>query len=331
MKRVLVSLYVFQLAAIFVFSQHDTLSRNKNFESYKDNLGIYIYGISKINNFDISAKDYSTSLNYSPNENFNIGLGFSYKWLGTSLAFNFGFINNDEALHGNTTSFDSQIDIFLKKFYINTNLQAYKGFYWNNPDEFIKNWNIDDSTVIRPDIQTFTFGTTGIYVFNHNNFSFKAAYENSERQLNSSGSWLAGLKISLYDITADSSLIPKSVQKHYASAVNIGEISTINFGASGGYTYSFILKDYYYINMAIMLGMQLQTITLYDFQESESLTDSKVSTNVMFRMGIGCNKPNYYYGIALSADSFIIRNPNDTEFSYSYGKFRIFYGRRFKI
>ncbi len=313
------------------FGQKDTIQTKNNFVSYKEKLGVYIYGISKINNFELEAKDYNSSLRYGPNENFNIGLGFNYKWLGTSIAFNFGFINNDKDIYGDSKSFDSQIDIFTRKYYINTNLQAYQGYYWENPDDFIKTWSISDSALVRPDIRTFNIGSSGIYIFNNQNFSFKAVYQNTERQINSAGSWLVGAKISLFEMDSDSSIIPKSIQKHYETSVNIRGISAINLGGSFGYTYTFIVKEYIYVNMALMLGLNLQAVSMRDFSENTTDSDAQISSNVLLRMGVGCNKPRYFYGLSLSTDSYLIKNPNDTQFSYSYGKFRIFYGRRFTI
>lgn len=311
----------------------DSLQQATNRVSYSDKLGIYLYGITKYSNFQFkeAGQRNDSVLRYSPNGNFNLGAGFSYKWLGIGVAFNLGFINNDDELKGETNSLDLQVDLFSNRLFFNGNLQYYKGYYWNNPQVYYPDWNINDSLLVRPDISTVTLGVKGIYIFNHDRFSFKAAYQYSERQLKSAGSMLLGARFSLYGIDADSSFIPTHLHEFYSNSTDIVGISSLSLGASFGYTYTFILGKYVFINALLMTGINSQFISTQDINDEELESGAKLSTNLTFRMAVGINKPKVYYGMSFFADSFLIRNPNETELSYSYGKFRIYYGRRFNI
>jgi hypothetical protein len=66
------------------------------FVSYQDKHGLYGYGINKYNTFSFVDLETNRELQYSPNGQFNLGLGFTYKWLGLGVAFSPGFINNDD-------------------------------------------------------------------------------------------------------------------------------------------------------------------------------------------------------------------------------------------
>lgn len=310
----------------------DSVLPNPYICSYSEKLGIYAYGISKFSNFEIATDEIKKKPDFVPNENFNLGAGVNYKWLGLSLAFNFGFINEpDKKLKGETKSLDLQFDTYLPKYVISGNFQVYKGFYWSNPDEFYKNWNTSDSLVILPELTTINLGAHAFYVFNNERFSLKAAYQSTERQVKSAGSFVTGVKTSIYGILNDSSLLPPQLIALYPNVKDISGISVINLGGSFGYSYTYILKEYYYFNLTLMLGLNLQTAYFFD-PSGDFLTDEhSISTNGTFRFAAGCNKEKYYYGISLFSDSYQIKNSENSEFTYSYGKFRIFYGRRFDL
>jgi hypothetical protein len=316
-----------------VFSQSatDSIIDKSNIESFSDKLSIYSYGISKFNNFEISANGNQHKVRYNPNENLNLGLGFNYKWLGVGLSYDFGFLNSDQDLYGESKSLDLQMDVFSKQVLYSGNFQYYQGYYWQNPDEFMHNWNASDSVQIRSDIKTVTFGLNGTYVFNNDKFSFKAAFQNTERQLSSAGSWLLSGKLSVYSISADSSLVPFDVQELYPNAKDIKGLSVINLGSAGGYTYTYVLGDYFYFNAALMMGLNLQMVSRINLSNENIGGETKISSNAQFRLAIGCNKPKVFYGFSATFDSYSIRNSEESYFNYNYGRIRFFYGRRFNV
>ena len=302
-------------------------------ESYKGQLGLYVYGISKFSNFQLkeNGQKNDSTLKYHPNNNFNLGLGFSYKWLGLGIAFNLPFINNDNSLKGKTSSLDLQLDLYSRRLFMNGNLQVYQGYYWSNPETFYSDWDTEDSLVVRPDVTTVTLGFNGVYIFNHEKFSFKAAYQFTERQVKSAGSMLLGFRFSLYAIGADSALVPAELHPFYPNSTEIGSLSSISLGAAFGYTHTFIVGKYFFVNGLFMFGLNNQVIAANDIAGEQISSAAKISTNVTFRTSIGFNKPKSYYGMAFNVDSFLLRDANSTELSYSFGKFRIYYGRRFSV
>lgn len=302
-----------------------------NIETYVNKLNVQFYGISKFNNFEISSGTHNNDIRFNPNENLNLGLGFNYKLLGFGAAINFGFLNNDQERFGATKSLDMQMDIFTRKILYSANLQYYQGYYWQNPDDFFHNWSVKDSMLIRPDIKTLTLGINGIYIFNSSNFSFKAAFQNTERQLASAGSWLLAGKLSVYGIAADSSLVPYGLKELYPSVKEIKGLSAINMGGAGGYAYTYVPGEYFYFNATLLAGFNLQSVSRINLAGENIGGKCRISSNAQFRIAIGCNKPKYYYGFSVTADSYSIKNASETDFKYNYGRIRFFYGRRFNL
>ncbi len=320
------------LMVISLFSYSQENDSTSNFVSYSDKFGLYTYGITKFSKFEITDTLYKNELKYENNGNFNIGLGFNYKWMGVALAFNLKFLNgSDVDLYGKTKSIDIQIEALTKKYLLSGYLQAYKGYFWSNPDSFYPSWNKRDSIVTMPDLVTVNLSLNGIYVFNYDQFSFKSVTTCTERQLTSAGSWIAGLKTSIYGISGDSTLVPELLSGYYPNASAISGVSSVSMGGAFGYTYTYIFKEFYYLNFTAMLGLNLQGVSIKDRYGVNINSESSISTNGLMRLGFGCNKDEVFYGAILNADSFLIKEPQGSKIDYSYGKFRIFYGRRFNF
>lgn len=334
LKKGIINLVVLSCILLFffenIFSQETDSGRS--YISYGNKLGVYLYGISKFSGFEIKGTNIKQSIEYSPNSNFNLGAGFNYKWIGLGLAFNFGFINNsDKKLYGDTKSLDIQFEGFLKEYIISGNFQVYKSYYWKNPNDFFSGWNTNDSLVVKPNITTINLGVNVIHVFNHESFSLKSAYMGTERQLCSAGSWLMGGKASLYAVADDSTLVPEIIMDYYPNASEIASLAAINIGGAFGYSYTFVFKEYFFVNMTVMLGLNIQHVGANEASGSSLGSDAKLGSNAYLRFAIGGNKDERYYGMSLNVESYLIKNPNETQFSYDYGKFKIYYGRRFNI
>ena len=113
MKNFFLLILFFANTSIHVSGRdNDTVPRfdTSYYVSLRDKLTLYVYGISKFSEFNLSNTETGQDLSYKPNTRFNLGLGFNYKWLGLSTTFNFRFINSDDEIYGETSIFDIQAD-----------------------------------------------------------------------------------------------------------------------------------------------------------------------------------------------------------------------------
>lgn len=304
---------------------------NTYYNDLRDKFSVYTYGIIKLNSIEFKNPSSDTIVRYKPNEKFNLGLGFNYKWAGLSAAFNLKFINNDDELHGKTQCFDLQSDFFSRKFLTSVNLQTYKGFFWENINRFDTTWNVRDSVPLRPDIITVGFGVNSIYAFNFEKFSLKAPYVHTEWQKRSAGSWLVGGHLSTYSLTSESLIIPLFLRSAFPVYNRTMNIVTSSIGGSAGYSYTFVFFEEYYINALLMVGISLQSYRFYGPSNRLVSDDVKASTKSSFRLSMGFNNDKCYYGISLISESFPLKNSFQSTFVYNYGRLRLYYGRRFNL
>ena len=298
--------------------------------SYRDKLQVSLIGVVKFNSFELNENEKpAENIEFSSNENFNIGLGCNYKWLGFNLAFNLPAINSDDTLYGKTTGTDIQIDIYTNKWFFNATAVYYKGFYWRNPDMYYQGWNVEDSVVPRPDISSVLVSVSGVRSSYNNKLSLRSVFVGNEAQLRSAGSFLAGWQLSMYGMTSDSALIPDEMLSLYPNIGRTQSLASLTLGLSFGYMYTHVFKSRIFANIALMPGINTQVVTTREYGNDESYVKPGLSTKIHFRVGFGYQTELYYTGFMVMGDSYNLKTDFDTHYRYSYGKIKIYYGIRF--
>ncbi|MFY0626932.1 MAG: DUF4421 family protein [Reichenbachiella sp.] len=303
--------------------------RLTRFHDFTELLSLKLFGVRKSNmiaHYDGQSKK---SIEYQPNESFNIGLGFTYHWLGLDVAFSLPFINNDDDVFGETSRFDFQSNIYMENFVVDLNIQSYKGFYNANPQVPFPGYSVDDlGYPIRPDIQTNNIGISAFYIFNHHKFSYRSVFTFNERQLKSAGSFLAGAYAGVFHMDADYPLIEEGAEG-FDTSVDFRDVSHLSFGLSAGYAHTFILWKHLYISMTIAIGFGPQTQRRDETPELPEYNENDAGAFVVTRLGLGHNGETYFYGIS-AVNSFAgAQDENVSALQRQVGNFKIFVGHRF--
>ncbi|MBN3036805.1 MAG: DUF4421 family protein [Bacteroidales bacterium] len=295
---------------------------------------VRVYGVQKYNTFSLYDDSVRQSIDYSPNGNFNIGLGVNYKWIGVWAAFSFPFINGDDDIYGKTERFDFQTNIFTRRFLLDGYIQYYKGFYISNPEIHIGGWEEGMAYPQRSDIATGTLGINGIYIFNHHRYSARAAFIQNEIQRRNAGSFLLGGLVSLFATAADSAYLPLETALRFKKENNITSASVGNFGLLFGYTYTFIIWKKFNVSLTLMPSISVQRFSYETGVPGITGEGSSLSGGSMFRMALVYNSEKSYTGLtAISANYTMNREvqEHNDELSYSLGSVRIFYGRKMNL
>ena len=304
-------------------------TRSKYYDDYSNMLGLFLYAKQKYTSLAIYDKNLNKSIEYTPNKQLNVGFGFNYKWVGIGIAFKLGFLNNDDELYGKTKRMDWQTNIYLNRAVFDFYLQHYKSFYVDNPTDVFSGWKGDNNPYVRPDIESISLGLSGMYVFNHDHFSYKAAFLQTAVQKKSAGSFLLGGSVFIQGLSADSSIFPS--QSDFSYLPPITNHSAIYYGVLTAYAYNFSIRDYYFISISLSASLSLgNTATMH---EDGAVHVAWVPTiHLQPRMAFGYNKPKWYAGISFVRDSYFEGSDivdTSVDFSFNSGNFRLFLGRRF--
>jgi hypothetical protein len=159
---------------------------------------------------------------YKPNNPLNVGVGFLLRNTALNVRFQYGLIPIRSKEFGKTRSIDIQAHRYGRRFLLDLFFQKYKGFYEEK-----------EAIALHPDISVRQIGAEGTYLFNGKKFSAKAAFEQSEKQLRSVGSFLLGGGIYWYKIAQGKDL----------SASDNTPIHNLQLGMNAGYAYSWVIND----------------------------------------------------------------------------------------
>jgi hypothetical protein len=212
---------------------------------------------------------------YSPNNPTRVGVGFSLKNTVVNLSSSFGIFPVEKD-HGETKSTDFQIHNYGRKFLIDLFYQNYRGFY-----------NDEDNIALYPETSAQLIGGELTYVFNHNRFSTKAALEQTEKQLQSAGSYLLGGGAYHYKLRFED-----------AFGANKSRVNNFQLGVNAGYGYSWVINEHW-----LLSGMA--TVGINAGNEVDALEDGKITLYpTAFARG-GCNYRKNDWGIGMS---FLVNN-----------------------
>lgn len=335
-KKILILILIFLMSSsIGIQAQKDYgFKYDTNYiTNLSDKLSIRVLGINKFNKFSIINNDNDQEIQFEPNSNLNLGFGVNYKWFGLAVAFNFPFVNNDNHIYGETNRFDFQLNIFARKFVVDFYLQSYQGFYIANPDSYIPTWEPGMAYPIRPDIKTTAIGGNYLYVFNDKKYSGQAAFNQTEMQKKSAGSFLLGGSVSFFSIAGDSMFIPSVLSDLYNEDLHFKEIDVSVLGIMAGYTHTFVLWKKFYITLSFIPGISVQGYKIGYPDASKDKDGSIVAGNYLVKTAFVYNSKRSFAGITANNGSFYgyASKQHNTNLVLGNGAVRFFYGRRFNI
>jgi hypothetical protein len=281
------------------------------YQSYNNQITGRTFLSRKFTNFRLRGDGYS--LLYRPNSSYNLGVGFTYQWITMNFGYGFDFLNPG-LNKSNTRAMDLQFHPYGRKIAIDVLGQFYKGYRLATQDD-----------VLRTDIRANAVGATIQYIFNHEEFSYRAAFLQSEWQKRSAGSWVAGFEIYAGNVKGDSSLVPEQNTKEK----RIKGAEFVEFGPSVGYAYTYVYRQHFFVTGSASVSLDLginKSIT-----EAGEHSSFGFSPNSLFKVFAGYNSSRWAFTAIYIANSLrLTETINDQYLSLHTVNFRIHLAYRFK-
>lgn len=207
--------------------------------SFEHDFSARSYFINKLTGFQ------KTSENKDLNETFRINaptaIGAGAAWKSFSFGFSYGVSFMRDKNRGKTNSLEFQYHGYKRKFAYDISLQQHKGFY-------NEEMRPDGTFIIYPDVKINMYGGSFLWVFNNKKFSYKAAFNQNERQIKSAGSFQLGASMYYSKIKTDSTELFAGMEKVHEN---------IQFGAIGGYAYTWVLGQRWFLTGSASLGVNI--------------------------------------------------------------------------
>ncbi len=192
----------------------------------------------------------STGLNYIPDLHSGIGIGVWWKYFPFDVCYRqeISPIGPDGEYHHVKTT-DMQLRGYNRFFAGDIYIQNYNGFYEAIQNRYqIKQPDLVDLPY-NPDLSVFQFDMVGKYIFNNEEFSYKAGFTAGERQKVSAGSATAGAALYFLRIKSDSLLVKEQST----------DLKSCNLGVNGGYAYNYVFGKHSTLFGSVMVGLNAST------------------------------------------------------------------------
>lgn len=249
-------------------------------------------------------------VSFLPNNPSNIGLGLSINNTVISFGYGYGFDFLRDKAKGKTKSLDFQIHNYGRKYVLDLFIQEYKGFYQE------KNLGKkNEEIILHPDLKIRSYGLHGQYIFNNQKFSYKAAFDQGEKQLKSAGSFLLGGGIYLTKISSDSSFYYKD---KYV-------FRNFQFGVSGGYSYTWVLGRHWFVNGSFTAGINLGCEKFSRIGKDRL----EINPTALPRLSAGYNRKNWSLGFNALANVLFNSVTDDENINWVSGYAQLTYIIRF--
>jgi hypothetical protein len=262
-------------------------------ESYYNDLAVRFFSGEKTNNLQVIDPNNPVNLNYKPNRFFNLGIGLNYRFFGINLATKIPYINKQESKDGKTSKFHLQSYFFTGKFAFDVITSFSQGYYLSNTDEILPGFP-EGINYQRPDIYSGHIGLNVNYVFNHKKYSYRAAFNDTERQKKSAGSMIAGFEVNSYVTRGDSAFIPsKTDESWYPDSREINEFGVLAINTNTGYSWSQVFLKNGIATASYIVGLGIQE-NKYS-SESETINNHwRLSFSHRLKLGLGYRYKKYY-------------------------------------
>lgn len=302
--------------------EHDTVY----IDSYKNQLTTRLYTSRKYTQLKIRDIGKNTTLAYNPNDRINLGFGATYGAFTLNIGINFPFINHDDDKYGKTDYLDLQSHILFRKLAAEVYYSTTKGYYISNPGKILSDDKDTDIYPQRRDLLAIDMGAVAYYIFNHQRFSYRAAFNQDERQKKSAGSFLAGAAIFTTSFQGDSVLIPHNVDPaDFFGGVKLKRSRFANVSVCGGYAYNLIFFKRVFITASLIAGPGIGYTKIYTQEDDiDGMKSYEFAFVYTARMGAGYNGRRLYIGF-----SYVNTNVRsgtavpDTRYIFSRGNIRL--------
>lgn len=235
---------------------------------------------------------------FKTNKPYSLGVGMYIFELGLELAFAVPLDEQSKAIYGETDSRDFQINSFGKRWGVEGHYQEYHGFY---VDDLTTDIPANTPYPQRGDIRTRNIGLTGNYVFSSKKFSYRSAYNYSERQLKSAGSFLVFGSLNGFKAYGDSALLGTAFASRMGSDALLNTVDITTLAAAPGYAYNLVFKGFF-LNGTLAVGPAHNWIR-FTRDDGIEVRSTKFDAYLTTRVSIGYNGDTFFGGLTFVTQS----------------------------
>lgn len=262
---------------------------------------------------------------YVPNFVPRIGPRLIYKDVGVVFTFALPQPPTEKRRRGSSQVRGITVNSYWRQNAMDLYVQQLKGFYVSSPFTELS-FNKPERYPQLPDARVLTFGLNWYYVANPERYSLKAAFDLTEFQTRSGGSWVYNPFYNHLAISVGQTFVPGIGNDALRSLPNLASARMDSVGMAFGYGHTFIMGHYFTtVQGALGPAIQYQRIRRNDGEDTGlGGFGAKLNMNI----SAGWNNEEYVGGAKFLLDTLWGR-VGDTQLWSSLVNVQFFFGHRF--
>lgn len=266
-------------------------------------------------------------LRFKPNAPNKTFLSFAYDWFGATASAVSPVSSESERLQGESKASDYQFRFHFTHFSAEVFYQKYRGYYIENTADVDPSWSAGQPHRLLPDLSTEHVGGSFTYVFSPETYSMAAAFDQTRRQTESGGSWLANVSFNRHAFDNPDTLVPADAAPDYGdfARVRAGRLESLTLGGGGAYT---LVAGSYFASAKGMLNLG-STRVQYSRTDG-SFSEWGSGTQFHGKLALGYNGLRFISGASLAVDSATV-NVEKTDLTFQTFDLSLFLGTRFDL
>ncbi len=286
--------------------------------NYFENIIIRSELTSDVPRIELKNGTTGETIEIRPASEYQLGLSLDYKWIAIGFAFTPKFLLNKQDLQelNDSKAFAMSLNFFFSdRWRQELKYNYYQGFF-SSTSTAGDDLDIQLKNTVLQSIEGSTY-----FIVNRN-YSFRAHYAQTERQLKSAGSLIPRL-IFNYSVT----------ETNFTDVPEVEEIDLINsfdLIAQVGYLYTFVYNKKWFATVGVHPGIGYN---YSQYKYGDNNLSKELFNNLTFaiesELNIGYNSYRWFFGTSYKLKNYNYSNSDIDEFKRNSGSFNIYLGYRF--
>lgn len=286
--------------------------------------------------YTLNDKELGQKLSFSPKPGVKFGPYLGWRWIFLGYTFEMSSLNDQ--LKSKKTEFELSLysamvgcDLIYRRTGNDFRLRKIEGL----GDEATRFENTSCNGI--------TVKVTGInvyYIFNHNRFSYPAAFAQSTVQRKSCGSWKIGFSYTRHFLDFNYDALPYGLthdpDHRLSTDFQVDNLKYTDYSVSFGYAYNWVFKRnwLFCISLSPAIGYKKADTDLTDVTERETYSFfsrrnlKNFNVDATLRAGLVWNTTKYFGGLSLIVHNYNYRH-KQLNISNSFGTLNIYMGLNF--
>lgn len=244
----------------------------------------------------------SEKLTFRPSQSDYAGVILGYRWLAGTLAFAVPASREIRDQEGQSKYTATKITYYVRRWGVEIGYNHYVGYLIENSSR-LSAGTLNGATYYRlPEMQSTGYGMNFFYVLSPKGYSMPAAFDQSEPQTTSAGSFMLLTSVRHQSFRNDAGMIPSEKIATFGTDGSIKGAKTTNVGVGGGYGVIWDGPAAFFASAFFGLTLGINHLA-YDLAASNEATNTG-QFNGHFRVSFGLNGAHGFLKASFLMDYF---------------------------